>query len=77
MTRGRKVLLMGLVILGASAVIATAVAYRAIIERWQGDPRGTLIAAATVGASFFVSTVLLLAWDDRRRRAPGSDERGK
>jgi hypothetical protein len=77
MRRGRRALLLGLIVLSAIAVIATAAAYRTIVERWQGDPRGTLIAAATVGVSFFVSTVLLLAWDDRRRGTPDSQERAE
>ena len=56
--------------------LGTAVAYRAIVERWGGDPRGTLIAAATVGISFFISMNLLLAWDERRRRRLGQQENG-
>ncbi len=76
MTGQRKVLVLGLLVLGACLVVATALAYRAVIERREGDPRGTLIAAATVGVSFFVSTVCLLAWDDRRRRTPGPDKSG-
>ena len=62
-------LITGLVVLGACLTAGTAVAYRAIVERWGADPRGTLIAAATVGISFFVSMNLLLAWDERRRRS--------
>ena len=61
-------MIFGLVALGTLLVIATALAYRAIIERWEGDPRGTLIAAALVGTSFFISMNLLLAWDERRRK---------
>ncbi len=65
-TRAR--LIAGLLVLGALLTGGTAVAYRAIVERWGADPRGTLIAAAAVGISFFISMNLLLAWDERRRR---------
>jgi hypothetical protein len=68
MSRPRAVLIFGLFVLGAFLVALTALAYRSIIERWAGDPRGTLIAAATVGISFFISMNLLLAWDERRRQ---------
>jgi hypothetical protein len=61
-------LIFGLFVVGTILVVATAVAYRAIVERWAGDPRGTLIAAAAVGTSFFISMNLLLAWDERRRK---------
>ncbi len=67
MKRTRAGLIAGLVILGALLMVGTAVAYRAIVDRWGADPRGTLIAAATVGVSFFISMNLLLAWDERRR----------
>jgi hypothetical protein len=67
----RKGLIASLAALGALLVLGTAAAYRAIIERWEGDPRGTLIAAATVGISFFISMNMLLAWDERRRRSLG------
>jgi hypothetical protein len=67
MRRTRAGLIAGMVVLGALLMAGTAVAYRAIVERWGADPRGTLIAAATVGISFFISMNLLLAWDERRR----------
>ena len=65
--RTRAGLIASLVMLGALLMVGTAVAYRAIVDRWGADPRGTLIAAATVGISFFISMNLLLAWDERRR----------
>jgi hypothetical protein len=68
MSRSRAVLVFGLLVLGGFLAVATALAYRVIIERWGGDPRGTLIAAAAVGISFFISMNLLLVWDERRRR---------
>jgi hypothetical protein len=68
MSRARGALIFGLFVIGTFLVALTALAYRAIIERWSGDPRGTLIAAATVGISFFISMNLLLAWDERRRQ---------
>jgi hypothetical protein len=77
MRRTRAGLIAGLVILGGLLMAATAVAYREIVERWGADPRGTLIAAATVGISFFISMNLLLAWDERRRRRSASITTGR
>jgi hypothetical protein len=77
MRRTRAGLITGLVILGGLLMAATAVAYREIVERWGADPRGTLIAAATVGISFFVSMNLLLAWDERRRKRNASIPTGR
>jgi hypothetical protein len=48
-------------------VALTATAYRGAIEHWEGDPRGTLIAAAIVGISFFLSMISILTWLDRRQ----------
>jgi hypothetical protein len=67
MRRTRAGLIAGLVVIGGLLMAATAAAYREIVDRWGADPRGTLIAAATVGISFFISMNLLLAWDERRR----------
>jgi hypothetical protein len=67
MRRTRTRVIAGLVVLSGLLMAATAVAYHVIVERWGADPRGTLIAAATVGISFFISMNLLLAWDERRR----------
>jgi hypothetical protein len=77
MTRKRAVTLVGLVILGVLVVGGTATAYRATIEHWQGDPRGTLIAAAIVGISFFISMVSLLSWLDRRQLRTNPAESGR
>ena len=74
MSRSRAVLVFGSFVLGGVFAVATALAYRAIIERWGADPRGTLIAAAAVGISFFISMNLLLAWDERRRRRLGRSD---
>jgi hypothetical protein len=68
MRRLRAALVFSMFVLGILMVGATALAYRAIVEHWGADPRGTLIAAATVGISFFISMNLLLRWDDRRRQ---------
>jgi hypothetical protein len=70
-------LIASLAALGVLLVLGTTAGYRAIIERWEGDPRGTLIAAASVGISFFISMNLLLAWDERRRRKLGMRKDGK
>ncbi len=74
MPRTRARLIASLVVLGVLLTAGTAVAYREIVDRWGADPRGTLIAAATVGISFFISMNLLLAWDERRRRRLGLKE---
>ncbi|CEF48409.1 unnamed protein product [uncultured bacterium] len=56
---------LGFLVLGALAVGATASAYRAVLEHRGSDPRGTLIGAALVGISCFVSMISLLTWVDR------------
>ena len=76
MPRTRARLIASLVVLGVLLMGGTAVTYRAIVERWGADPRGTLIAAAAVGISFFISMNLLLAWDERRRRRSGRESAG-
>jgi hypothetical protein len=76
MTRKRAVTIVGLSVLGVVVIAATATAYRAAIEHWEGDPRGTLIAAAIVGISFFVSMVSMLSWTETRRRRTTSAENG-
>ncbi len=74
MTRREKVRNVSLLVLGAFVVVGTGITYRAVVDRWKGDPRGTLIAAAFAGIAFFVSTVLTLSWAERRedlkRRKP-------
>jgi hypothetical protein len=82
MSRSRLTLIFSLFALGTFLGVVTAVVYREIVERWGADPRGTLIAAATVGISFFISMNLLLVWAERRRqRLPrkedGSTESGR
>jgi O-antigen/teichoic acid export membrane protein len=66
MTRREKVRNAGLLVLGTFIVVGTGITYRALVDRWKGDPRGTLIAAAFAGIAFFVSTVLTLSWAERR-----------
>jgi hypothetical protein len=68
MERKRTKTVVGLTILGMLLVGATATAYHAIIERWEGDPRGSLIAAAVVGLIFFVSMISMLSMSERRQR---------
>ena len=65
---------LGLSVLGAFVVVATGKVYRAFIDRWEGDLRAPLIAAAMSGIAFFVSALLALSWAERRedlkRRKP-------
>jgi hypothetical protein len=76
MARKRAVTLAGLLILGVLVVGGTATAYRGAIEHWEGDPRGTLIAAAIVGISFFISMVSILSWVDRRQLRTDPAQKG-
>jgi O-antigen/teichoic acid export membrane protein len=66
MTRREKVRNVILLVVGAFIVVGTGLTYRAVVDRWKGDPRGTVIAAAFSGIAFFVSTVLTLSWAERR-----------
>jgi len=70
-TRGR---VLGLSVVGAFVVVGTGLVYRAFVDRWEGDVRAPLIAAAMAGIAFFVSTVFTLSWVERRedsnRREP-------
>jgi hypothetical protein len=75
MARKRTKTVVGLMILGILLVGATGTAYRAIIERWEGDPRGSLIAAAVVGLVFFVSMLSMLSVSERRQRMNKSVDR--
>jgi hypothetical protein len=77
MPRTRARLIASLVVLGVLLMGSTVVIYRAIVNRWGADPRGTLIATAVVGISFFISMNLLLAWDERRRRRLDFKENGR
>jgi len=69
--RGRD---LGLFALGVFVVVGTGTVYRAFVDRWEGDLRAPLIAAAMAGIAFFVSTLLALSWVERRedsnRREP-------
>jgi hypothetical protein len=69
--------ILGLCLLGVVVTGLTATAYRAVIERWEGDPRGTLIAAAVVGISFFISMVTMLSWTERRQQRTRSTDKGQ
>jgi hypothetical protein len=66
-------------VLGVSAVAAlvaagTGLVYHAFIDRWEGDVRAPLVAAAMAGIAFFVFTLVTLSWVERRevsnRREP-------
>jgi hypothetical protein len=65
-TRGR---VLGLYVLGAFVVVGTGVAYRVFVDRWEGDVRAPLIAAAMAGVAFFVLTLFTLSWADRREHS--------
>jgi hypothetical protein len=60
---------LGLSVLGAFVVVGTGTVYRAFIDRWEGDLRAPLIAAAMSGIAFFVLTLFTLSWLERREDA--------
>jgi hypothetical protein len=68
----RRVL--GSSVIGALVALGTGLVYRAFVDRWEGDVRAPLIAAATAGIAFFVLTLITLSWVERRedsdRRVP-------
>ena len=65
-TRGR---VLGLSVLGAFVVVGTGLVYRAFVDRWEGDVRAPLIAAAMAGVAFFVVTLITLSWVERRENS--------
>ncbi len=66
MTRRKQGIVAGASVLGAFVVVGTGLVYRAFIDRWEGEVRAPLIAAAMAGIAFFVSTLLVLSWEERR-----------
>ena len=60
---------LGLSVLGAFVIVGTGLVYRAFVDRWEGDVRAPLIAAAMAGIAFFVLTVITLSWVERRQNA--------
>ena len=70
-TRGR---VLSLSVIGAFVVVGTGLVYRAFVDRWEGDLRAPLIAAAMAGIAYFVLTLFTLSWVERRedsnRREP-------
>ena len=79
MTRRKWRRYLGLSVLGAFVVVGTGTLYRAFIDRWEGDLRAPLIAAAMAGIAFFVLTLLTLSWVDaektQRNPSPKIDDR--
>jgi len=67
MTRREKVRNVILFVLGAFIVVGTGLVYRAFIDRWEGDVRAPLVAAAMAGITYFVLTLLTLSWVERRQ----------
>lgn len=67
MTRKRFVRIAGALVLAMFVTGGVFAADRAIMER-LGSARGTLVAAALTGFVFFVTSVTLLEWSERRRR---------
>jgi len=63
-TRGR---VLGLSVIGAFIVVGTGLVYRAFIDRWEGDVRAPLVAAAMAGITYFVLTLFALSWVERRQ----------
>ena len=55
-------------------VVGTGLVYRAFVDRWEGDARAPLIAAGMAGIAYFVLTLLIGSWIERRedskRREP-------
>jgi len=72
MTRREKVRNVILLVLGAFIVVGTGLVYRAFIDRWEGDVRAPLVAAAMAGITYFVLTLFTLSWVERR---PDSNKR--
>jgi hypothetical protein len=73
MTRSKRGRNLGLSVLGAFVVVGTGLAYRALVDRWEGDVRAPLIAAAMAGIAFFVVTVFTLSWAERRELSNARD----
>jgi len=67
MTRREKVRNVILFVLGAFIVVGTGLVYRAFIDRWEGDVRAPLVAAAMAGITYFVLTLFTLSWVERRQ----------
>jgi len=67
MTRREKVRNVILFVLGAFIVVGTGLVYRAFIDRWEGDVRAPLVAAAMAGITYFVLTLFALSWVERRQ----------
>jgi hypothetical protein len=69
MTRSKRGRILGLSVLCALVVVWTGLAYRAFVDRWEGDVRAPLIAAAMAGIAFFVLTLFTLSWAERREHS--------
>jgi hypothetical protein len=69
MTRRARGKVLGLSVLGAFVVVETGFVYRAFVDRWEGDVRAPLIAAAMAGIAFFVLALFTLSWVERREYA--------
>ena len=71
MTRGTWGRILGLC---PRVVVGTGLVYRAFVDRWEGDAKAPLIAAGMAGIAFFVSTLFIGSWVERRenlnRREP-------
>jgi hypothetical protein len=74
MTRRTRRRVLGSSVIGALVAVGTGLVYRSIVDRWEGDVRAPLIAAAMAGIAFFVLTLITLSWVERRedsaRREP-------
>jgi hypothetical protein len=66
MTQLERARLLWTLVFGAIVGGVTGTAYHAIFQRWKGDVRAPLVAAAVAGIVFVVITLVMLAWADRR-----------
>ena len=75
MARQRMVRVVSLFIIGATVMVGTGMAYRALMAPWRGDVREPLVAAFFVGVTYFICCNVGLRWAERRERHGHTDQR--
>ena len=75
MSRQRMVRIAVLAMIGATLIVGTGMAYRALMAPWRGDVREPLVAAFFVGVTYFICCLVGLQWAERRERRGHSDQR--